>query len=78
MTAITEAAVKKYWVVIAISASLVFGGAAWATKIAADVDGLKGAVVEMRQEFKGTAREIRLLREAMIRAGTALPDTKED
>lgn len=67
MTAITEAALKKYWLV----GALVAAAAAWATSLYADVNSLKGSVAEMKDEQRDTSNEVRLLREAMIRAGTA-------
>jgi hypothetical protein len=78
MTVITEAAFKKYWVVGAVAATLVAGGAAWATAMHADVEGLKASMAEVLVEQRGTAHQIQLLREAMIRAGTALPVPKGD
>lgn len=77
MPPITEDTVKKHWAVAAIVAVLVFSGAWWAATVGADVAILKAAMEKQEQALRDTAYEIRLLREAMIRAGTALPP-KED
>lgn len=71
MGGITEATVKKYGVLVGFTASLTFAAAVWATNINADVNSLKLGLDALRSEQKDTVREIRLLREAMIRAGTA-------
>ena len=71
MGGITEGTVKKYGVLVAFTASLTFAAAAWATNITADVNALKLGVNALREEQKDTVTEIRRLREAMIRAGTA-------
>lgn len=74
MTAITEAAIKKYWVVgVAVAATAI-----WATTIYADVAALKAGMSELRSSSRETASEVRLLREAMIRAGTAFDPPKGD
>ncbi len=74
MGGVTEAAVKRYWVVGAVVAA----AAVWATNINADVGALKHGLDALRTEQKDTVLEIRRLREAMIRAGTAKADPKED
>ena len=85
MTFISEAAFKKYWAVGAVVAALVAGGAVWATKVWASIErldagqaSLKLAQDEATAAAKATSHEIRLLREAMIRAGTALDAPKGD
>lgn len=76
MTGITEAAFKKYWAVAAVVAAVVFGGAAWATKVNADIERLAEKADGQEEAMQDVAEQIRLLREALIRAGTALPDPK--
>lgn len=78
--AVTETTLKKYWAVVSLVATLVAGGAVWATKVNADVDSLRMNMMELRAELRETAREMRWLRESMIAAGTAksVPAPKED
>lgn len=87
MPAITEAAFKKYGAIIALTAGMVAGGAVWATNVWASIGRLEEGQAAMRLEASEAAAviaeatkqmvsEIRVLREAMIRAGTALPEPR--
>ena len=72
----SEAQLKKYVAVIVATTGVVVGGAVWATKVSGDLDALKAADQKQESAIRDAATEIRLLREAMIRAGTALPEPK--
>lgn len=72
MTGITEAAFKRYWAVAAVVAVTVAGGAVWATKVWAGMERLEEKVAEQGIALKDVAAEVRLLRESMVRAGTAV------
>ncbi len=81
MPAVTEAAVVKYSLV----AGVVFAAGVWATTVQSDLSGVKAAQADVRAaqaetnaELVGIGVQIQRLREAMIRAGTALPDSKGD
>lgn len=76
MPVITEAAVKKFWAVGVVVASLVAGGAIWATKVWASIERIDERLGRQESAMGDTAHEVRLLREALIRAGTALPEPK--
>ena len=71
MGGITEAAIRRYWVVMTITAGACVGATLWAAKVSASLDRLDARIVSVEQSGEATSREIRWLRESMIAAGTA-------
>lgn len=73
MGGITEAAIKRYWVVITITAAACVGATFWGARVMGSIERLDEKVQSIETSGETTSREIRWLRESMIAAGTARP-----